>query len=593
MPGIPLSRSAHARPSAPATPLPETAGRDQARDRTPRSAASRALTAADYCLAALAGLTVILVTNGHYLLRQPYWLDEAWVADSVRAPLSLVPRLASSTPLGWTLLLRLVPFGGPERQRLVPLAFYALAVALAYLLGRELRLTRFTAGLLTAAAVLLAPSMLARGDLKQYTAEACAAVLVWLLVARAESAWSRWRLAAVAVTASAGCLFASTAIFTGAAAFACLGLECLLRRQWRRLAELAVAGAGALVIFSVIYVVVLRPRINSTLAYYWRPRYLPGNEANALSFLHVQLHQLTPYLAIAGRFGIGVDLIVGALAALGVAALAWMGRFALAALLPVTLAVTIVASAARVYPFGDQRTSTFWLVMVPVLMAIGIAAVIHAALRPRGGTSVRADLTRWVAALAATAVVVTVLATVNARWINVRAVAINPQNPYAQIAYVQAHFRPGDVIVVNDEATYAFAYYYPTPPGSYPASTVSANGFYPAYPNAPWIVALTNRDQRAIAGAVEAAVDMIAAEPPAHRGRIWVITDHVADEEAGFWRNALAGGSATTITLTRRDGQRPEPLLVYLPAIHPAAPAALWGASAGQWQRMLSVSTSR
>ena len=116
---------------------------------------------------------------------------------------------------------------------------------------------------------------------------------------------------------------------------------------------------------------VLRPRITPSLAYYWRPRYLPGNEPNALSFLHVQLQQLTPYLAISGRFGIGVDLIVGVLAALGFAALAWMGRFALAGLLPVTLAVTIVASAARIYPFGDQRTSTFWLVMVPVLIAIG------------------------------------------------------------------------------------------------------------------------------------------------------------------------------------------------------------------------------
>src|SRR5260221_7764759 len=151
------------------------------------------MTVANYCLGALAGLSVVFFTNVDFNLFQPYWLDEAWVADSVRAPLGLVPQLASSTPLGWTLLLRLVPFGGPERQRLVPLAFYALAVAVAYLLGRELRLTRFTAGLLTAAAVLLAPSMLARGDLKQYTAEACSAVLVWLLVARAERAWSRWR----------------------------------------------------------------------------------------------------------------------------------------------------------------------------------------------------------------------------------------------------------------------------------------------------------------------------------------------------------------------------------------------------------------
>ena len=128
MAGIPLSRSTHARLGIPARPRPQPGD----------SAAPRAviLTAADYSLAVLAGASVIFVTNVRFLLAQPYWLDEAWVADSVRAPLSLVPRLASSTPLGWTLLLRLVPFGGPERQRLVPLAIYALAAALAYLLGR-------------------------------------------------------------------------------------------------------------------------------------------------------------------------------------------------------------------------------------------------------------------------------------------------------------------------------------------------------------------------------------------------------------------------------------------------------------------------
>jgi hypothetical protein len=184
---------------------------------------------------------------------------------------------------------------------------------------------------------------------------------------------------------------------------------------------------------------------------------------------------------------------------------------------------------------------------------------------------------------------VTALATVNSKWINVQAIAINPQNPYDQITYVEAHFRPGDVILVNDEASYAFAYYYPTPPGSYPSSTVSANGFFPAYPYTPWIIVLTNRDQPAITDAGERAVDMIAAEPPGHRGRIWVIRDHVASEEAVFWGYALAGGTATTITFRKHGGPSPEPLLVYQPAIRAATPAALWGASAGQWQRMLSL----
>jgi hypothetical protein len=120
---------------------------------------------------------------------------------------------------------------------------------------------------------------------------------------------------------------------------------------------------------------------------------------------------------------------------------------------------------------------------------------------------------------------------------------------------------------------------------------VSANGFFPAYPNAPWIIPLTNRDQPTITDAAEHAVDMIAAEPPGHRGRIWVVWDHYSTAEAQRWENALAGGTLTTITFPWHGGQPPEPILVCQPAIHAAAPAALWGASAGQWQGMLSLST--
>jgi hypothetical protein len=530
----------------------------------------------------------VLVTDIHYLLSQPYWLDEAWVADSLRAPLGLVPRLSSSTPLAWTLMLRLVPLGGLQRARLVPLAFYGLTVGCGYLLGRELRLTRFTAGLLTAGAVLLSPAMLARGDLKQYTAEAFSAVLVWLLVARLENDWTRRRLIALGLVTSVGCLLASTVILTGCAALGCLGLECLIRRRWRRFAELAVASVGTLVIFGVIYLVVLKPRINGQLAYYWRPNYLPGNESNALSFLHVELHDLAPYLAFVHHAGTVALLLVALLALGGIATLALGGRLALAALLPVTVALVIVASAAKIYPFGDERTSTFWLVMVPVLMAIGIAAVIAWATgRIARGSRARGWL-GWAVALTATAVVLGTWALVNKDWINQPAVAINVQNPYAQITYVEAHWRPGDVIVVNEEASYAFAYYYKIPASAYPAVTNAANGFIPTYPNTPWILVATNRDSPTITDVVQHAEDLIAAEPAAHRGRIWIIRDHVATEEAEFWQYALAGSHLTTITMGRFNGRPQEPLLVVRPTLH-LATSSLPGSASDPWQPMLSV----
>ena len=83
----------------------------------------------------LAALAVAIRAPG-YLLSRSFWLDEGWVVDSVRAPLHQLELLTSSTPIGWTLLLRLVPpVGGPERYRLLPLAFAALTALAAWRLG--------------------------------------------------------------------------------------------------------------------------------------------------------------------------------------------------------------------------------------------------------------------------------------------------------------------------------------------------------------------------------------------------------------------------------------------------------------------------
>ena len=563
--------------SVPSTPAARSSS--QTSSQAAASTSGRPLlTIADYCLAVLAGLAVVLVYNVHYLLTQPYWLDEAWVADTLRAPLGQVPRMASSTPLGWIVLLRFVPGHDPERQRLVPLAFAALAVALGYLLGRELRLTRFAAGLLTAAAVLLSPALLARDDLKQYTAEACATLLIWLLVAGLENSWARWRLAALAAAASLGCLLASTAIMTGAAALGCLGLECLLKRQWRRLAEVAVTSAGALAIFAVVYELVVKPTINPKLAYIWFPHYLPGDQSNAVSFLLAQARGLAPYLGFPGPAGKVATVV---LAAGGMMALVLLGRLALAVLLPVTVLVVITASWMRIYPFGDPRTSTFWLVMVPVLMAIGAAAAIHALTRVMPADKVRRN---WVRAAAVVLTAIVLAAWVPARASQIRIRPLNPQNPYAQIRYVEKHFRPGDVILVNFEAAYAFAYYYTTPTNDYPEDDVAANGFVPQYPGVPWIIIATDRDPGTVISVVTRADAVIAAEPPAHRGRIWLISDHMGWEEALWWKSAEANGKVTTVSFKWLNGRPQEVLTVYEPP-----PSSAWSTSAPQYKKVWSL----
>jgi hypothetical protein len=493
---------------------------------------------ADACLAAAVGLAVLLVHDVPYLLHQAFWVDEAWVADSVRAPIGLTPSLASSTPLGWTVLLRLVPFGGPQRLRLVPLAFAMLAAVTGYLFGYELRLTRYTTPILTGAAVLLSPAILVRDDLKQYTAEAFACLVLWVLVARIENEWRRWRLVAIAATASVGLLFANTVIFVGVAAMASLALECLIRRHYRRLAEVAAASAGMLAVGLVIYVAVIRPQITSYLVAYWHSYYMPTRSGPAaVSFLSRRLHHLAQYT---GFRWLAVD---AALALGGIAALIWLRRFALAALLPVTLAVVIAASAAGRYPFGDLRTSTFWLVTVPLLMAVAAAAVAHRA----------AALHRWAPAVITAAALALWVPATDAY---IRSHPIPNENVRAEVAYLGAHFRRGDVVIVNYGASYAFAYYYPVNP-SFPAGH-GPNGHLVAYPDAPWIV-MTVRAPAAIAHALATARAKIAAEPGGTRGRIWIVRSQPGPGEYPVWRRDLARDHVTVI----RVGA--DPILLYRP----------------------------
>jgi hypothetical protein len=493
----------------------------------------------DACLAVVVGLAALLVHDVPYLLHQSFWVDEAWVADTVRAPIGLTHSLGLITPLGWTFLLRLVPFGGPERLRLVPLAFTMLAAAAGYLFGRELRLTRYTTGILTGAAVLLSPAMLVQNDLKEYTAEAAACLVVLALVARIENEWRRRRLVAIAAVASFGLLFANTLLFVGVAAMACLALECLVTRSYRRIIEIAVASAGMLLVSLVIYEIVLRPEVGPKVTAYWDSFYVPTRSASAaVAFIHLALHNLAPYLGFR-------SLIVDAAGALaGMAALIWLRRFALAAMFPVLLAMVIVASAARKYPFGDPRTSTFWMVLVPVLIAVAVAAAGRLVTR----IDRRAPLLITVVALALW---------VSATDSYIRSHSIPVEDVHSEVTYLDAHFRPGDVVIVSYGASFGFAYYYPPNP-SFPVGP-GPNGHVVAYPRLPWMVVLTARRAVDIANALATARAKIAAEPAGARGRIWIIRSHQTPTEVRAWRRDLAGARVQTI----RVGH--DPILVLQP----------------------------
>src|SRR6266436_4709048 len=103
---------------------------------------------------------------------------------------------------------------------------------------------------------------------------------------------------------------------------------------------------------------------------------------------------------------------------------------------PIMLALVIGASAARKYPFGDLRTSTFWLVAVPVLMAVAVAAAGHLAGR----------IDRRVPLLVAAVALAVWIPAAN-RYIRIH--PIPNEDVHSEITYLNAHFRSGDVVIVS------------------------------------------------------------------------------------------------------------------------------------------------
>ena len=397
----------------------------------------------------LLGLLVLAVHDVGYLLRQPFWTDEAWVAVTTRFPLSQLPATTSSTPIGWSALVRVVTISGTQTARLLPLGFAGAAVIIAYWFARRIgwrwRAASVTAGLLAGIGVLLVPAMLVRNDLKQYTADACMALLTLALTSQLEREWSRWRLAALSVAVWGGMLLSDTVAFVGLAAFGAVCAVQLARRAWRRLAEAVVTGTGTAVLMLGVYEVFDARAVVPGLTAFWADYYLPAAQGLRASSTFV----ISRLSAVHAHFGLGPAWLGIPLFIAGLVTIFRLGRpataIAVAALWPEMLAL----SALKKYPFLDQRTSTFLFAITVVVAAIGVAGL---------GSLVRPWLKGGVAAVLAAAAAVAF--TVGAQPY-VRSHSIVAEDVRVQARYLAAHAAPGDVIVVNLDSNWGFAYYWP------------------------------------------------------------------------------------------------------------------------------------
>jgi hypothetical protein len=443
----------------------------------------------------LAALTFV-VHDVARIIDQSYWLGEAWVADSTRAPLADAPQLTSSSPLGWTVALRLVIFGGPQRHRLLPLLLLAAAVLVAYLIGRRSPLPKPVGGTLAAVAVLLLPHALQRNDLKQYTADAfCALLLLWL-TARAEERLTGSRLVDLAVAAPMTVLFSSTAILVSAAAFTGLATSILLRRQWANLVRLGIAALGAVAGAAAIYWSAIAPHVTAALTDHWREYFISFGDG-----VPAALDQFATRWSDAERLtNLGPPWLAAVILVAGLVTLARIRLLAVAISVPALAVALIGAAALERYPLLEQRTSFFFFVVLAVVAAFGLAGTARLLLEggrlfgptlaqvvgSTGGRRAGAVAGRVAAAglVTAAAVAYSVVPITD----YVRVTAIPEEDTRSATAWLRRNLGPDDVLVTSAGSAFGYAYYNPDHEPSFVRADLP-NGFVPASdPAQPMIV---------------------------------------------------------------------------------------------------------
>ena len=468
---------------------------------------------------------VFLVHDVGYVLTHNYWVDESWVAVSTKYPLRQLPDVTSTTPIGWSVLARLFVFAGKQGPRLLPLAFAAAAVAVAYTFARGLgwRDVRVSlgAGLLAGIGVLMVPAMLLRNDLKQYTADACLALTTLALTSRLERAWSRRSLAVLAATVGGGMLFSHTVAFVGGTAFVAIAIVQLVRREWRRALEAAVAGAAALAVMVTVYEVFDVRAIAPRLTNYWYLFYMPVGDGAGASwhFLYVRLGH------VGSDFGLGPSWLALPFVLAGLVTLFRVGRPITACTVVLLAPLLITLSAAKKYPLLDARTSAFLIVIVVVVAAIGVVGLCVL-------------LKRWSAAAAVALAVVAIAVFVAGASHDVRAHTIprERENIRAQTQFVAAHRASDDVILVNVTSSWGFAYYWNRGPLARQPSENVDTGFLTVFPTQRQIVVASGRKLKDVRAALQRALATAKRTNAAH---IWIVKAHVSDSEARVWNIAF------------------------------------------------------
>ncbi|HEY5173022.1 MAG TPA: hypothetical protein VIK54_14960 [Acidimicrobiia bacterium] len=481
-------------------------------------------------------VATVLAHPARQILSMPYWTDEAWVATLTRIPFSQLREFSSSTPIGWLVLARLVPGSGLQRGRLLTLAFSVGAVVAAYVFARTLQWgsrprARF-AGAVAGLVIMLAPVSLLRNDLKQYTSDACCALIVLSTTARTERRGDRRSLIWMGAVALATLPFSTTSAFVAVAAFCSLFVAAVIARMRARIVDVVAVGAVIAVTSALFFAVFVLPSDTPLLRRYWNLSYLRGSPGEVLQTTWTRFGALAPKLGMPA-------LVAVALFVVGIVVLVRRGQSAVGLAVALLWIEAFVLGVARRYPFLDQRTSHYLLVSSLAVIAVGAVGLVAAV----------ANKNEFAGAVLAVAMLSVFAYRVQPY---VKTINIHSEDVRDPVAYVAAHRSANDVIVVNGSGAWGFSYYWPQ--GPVRLHKVTPDVVVAEAPAAHAIYA-TGRTDEAVLDALHSGLEQQRQSGPG--SRLFIVRTHLTPGERAAWNKAFAALDVTPHTVA----SGPEPLL--------------------------------
>ena len=392
----------------------------------------------------------IVLRVGPYLGNRSLWSDESRAAlDIIGRPLSSVLTGADrrqTAPRGFVVLSKLtvMAFGESEYVlRLVPLA--AGIIALFLFLAVAKRCIKPQA--IPLAVLLFAishPLVRFSSELKQYSSDvAFALLLCWLaLVLESKRLRGSWMVVFGLVGAIA-IWFSHPAMFVLAGAGLTLWVSALMRRDWRGLGYVSLAGLCWMTSFLTFYFASLHAMVSSErLLTYWKEGFMPFPP---LSVSDAKWFIATPFSVFKHTVGFTLP---------GVAVFAFIVgcRYVFAEhkqksfILISPILFALLASALGRYPFQGRLL----LFAVPCFLLWVAEGAVHIASRARNGSAVIGGVFLGLLLLHPTLRCALHLITPRTQE------EIKPV-----LSHVQEHYRDGDVIYVYYSARLAFEYYSP------------------------------------------------------------------------------------------------------------------------------------